>query len=80
LRESFLQPYLKAAGAQYRGPSLFRHTFASQILSPRGAPTQWLVDQTGYTNTQMICRHYGRWIVEDASEMTDIIDRKLNLR
>ena len=79
LRESFLQPHLEAAGVRYRGPSQFRHTFASQMLSSGVAPIQWLVDQMGHTNTQMIYRHYGRWIVEDAPEITDIINNKLSL-
>lgn len=79
LRESFLQPHLEAAGVRYRGPGQFRHTFASQMLSSGVAPIQWLVDQMGHTNTHMIYRHYGRWIVEDAPEITDILNKKLSL-
>lgn len=50
---------------KYRGLSQFRHTYASQALTA-GANPVWLAKQLGHANTDMIFRHYGTWIKEDA--------------
>ncbi|TOF31899.1 hypothetical protein CGJ28_23275 [Vibrio parahaemolyticus] len=50
---------------KYRGLSQFRHTYASQALTA-GVNPVWLAKQLGHANTDMIFRHYARWIKEDA--------------
>ncbi|EGQ7798838.1 tyrosine-type recombinase/integrase [Vibrio parahaemolyticus] len=50
---------------KYRGLSQFRHTYASQALSA-GANPVWLAKQLGHANTEMIFKHYGKWIKEDS--------------
>ena len=52
-------------GVDYRGPSQFRHTFASQLLSA-GINVPWIARQMGHAGTEMIQRCYGQWLVEDA--------------
>ncbi|PTP19724.1 hypothetical protein CWO07_24545 [Vibrio splendidus] len=49
---------------QYRGLSQFRHTYASQALTA-GANPVWLAKQLGHANTDMVFRHYAKWINED---------------
>ncbi|MFL0849569.1 tyrosine-type recombinase/integrase [Vibrio parahaemolyticus] len=50
---------------RYRGMSQLRHTYASQALSA-GANPVWLAKQLGHANTDMIFKHYAKWIKEDA--------------
>ncbi len=64
-REKFFKPYCISLGVDYRGPSQFRHTFASQLLSA-GINVPWIARQMGHAGTEMIQRCYGQWLVEDA--------------
>ncbi|MEZ8106029.1 tyrosine-type recombinase/integrase [Vibrio cortegadensis] len=50
---------------RYRGSSQLRHTYASQSLSS-GVNPVWLAKQLGHTNTDMVFKHYTKWIREDA--------------
>ncbi|AVF92312.1 site-specific integrase [Vibrio diabolicus] len=50
---------------KYRGLSQFRHTYASQALTA-GVNPVWLAKQLGHANTDMIFKHYAKWIIEDA--------------
>jgi integrase len=52
---------LKRAGVRYRNPYQTRHTFASMLLS-KGENQLWLATQMGHETTEMLTRHYGRWI------------------
>lgn len=54
---------LKAAEVRYRNPYQTRHTFASMLLS-RGENPLWVAQQMGHVDTEMIVKHYGRWIPE----------------
>ncbi|MEW8024887.1 MAG: tyrosine-type recombinase/integrase [Candidatus Thiodiazotropha sp.] len=57
---------LKRAGVRYRNPYQTRHTYASQLLSGGENPL-FVAQQMGHKTTEMIMRHYGRW-VEQADE------------
>lgn len=61
IREWLWRPLLKAAGVQYRNPYQTRHTYASMLLS-RGENPLWVAEQMGHRDTEMIQRHYGKWI------------------
>jgi len=52
---------LKKAGVRYRNPYQTRHTYASMLLSA-GENPWWVAEQMGHETTEMIMRHYGRWI------------------
>lgn len=54
---------LKKAEIRYRNPYQTRHTFASMLLS-RGENPLWVAQQMGHVDTEMIIKHYGRWIPE----------------
>lgn len=53
---------------EYRKPYNTRHTYASMLLS-RGENEWFIANQLGHANTEMIHRHYGKWI-QDKSERT----------
>ena len=57
---------LKRAKVHYRNPYQTRHTYASQLLSGGENPL-FVAQQMGHKTTEMIMRHYGRW-VEQAEE------------
>jgi integrase len=57
---------LKRAKVRYRNPYQTRHTYASQLLSGGENPL-FVAQQMGHRTTEMIMRHYGRW-VEQAEE------------
>lgn len=52
---------LKKAKVRYRNPYQTRHTYASTLLSA-GANPLYVAKQMGHRNTEMINRHYGRWL------------------
>lgn len=52
---------LRRAGVRYRNPYQTRHTFASTLLAC-GVPSLYVAKQMGHRNTEMVNRHYGRWI------------------
>lgn len=79
LRNGWWNDHLARAEVRHRGPNNCRHTFASQLLSSGVVPVDWIAAQMGHTSTAMIYRHYGKWIDDDAADMTAIIDRHLNL-
>ncbi len=66
----FFKPTLEKAGVCYRGPSHTRHTFASQMLTA-GIPIKKIANDMGHATTQMIHKHYGKWIHEDAPQYSD---------
>ncbi len=57
---------LKRAKVRYRNPYQTRHTYASQLLSGGENPL-FVAQQMGHKTTEMVMRHYGRW-VEQAEE------------
>ncbi|MCC4218908.1 tyrosine-type recombinase/integrase [Vibrio parahaemolyticus] len=50
---------------RYRGLSQLRHTYASQSLSS-GANPVWIAKQLGHANTDMVFKHYAKWVRKDA--------------
>ena len=52
---------LKRAKVRYRNPYQTRHTYASQLLSG-GENQLFVAQQMGHKTTEMIMRHYGRWV------------------
>lgn len=52
---------LTKANVKYRNPYQMRHTYASTLLS-NGENVFWLSTQMGHENTEMIFKHYGKWI------------------
>jgi integrase len=56
------QPAVRRAEIRYRCPRQTRHTYASRLISLKGANLFWLSKQMGHVGTEMINQHYGRWI------------------
>jgi integrase len=52
---------LKRAGVRYRNPYQTRHTYASQLLSG-GENALFVAQQMGHKTTEMVMRHYARWV------------------
>jgi integrase len=52
---------------RYRNPYQTRHTFASMMLS-RGENEWWVASQLGHRNTEMIHKHYGKWIKDNSQK------------
>ena len=52
---------LKATHVRYRNPYQTRHTFASHLLSG-GENILYVANQMGHKNTEMVMRHYARWV------------------
>jgi len=52
---------IKRAKVRYRNPCQTRHTYASQLLSGGETPL-FVAQQMGHRTTEMIMRHYGRWV------------------
>lgn len=54
---------LEKINVKYRNPYQMRHTYASTLLS-NGENVFWLATQMGHENTEMLFKHYGKWIPE----------------
>src|SRR5450830_1942654 len=80
VRDRFFKAHLKAAGVRYRGPGQCRHTYASQLLTTGIASIDWIAEQMGHTNGNMIRQHYGTWINEDGPDVGGILQHALNLQ
>ena len=61
--------HLESCGVRYRPLNNGRHTYASQVLSTGAVTAEWLANQLGHTNTDMIHRHYGKFIPKDANHI-----------
>lgn len=64
----------------YRPPNNCRHTYASQILSSGAVTAEWLANQLGHTSTDMIHKHYGKFIPKDAKHIMSRLEQALNFR
>ncbi|MEH8130436.1 site-specific integrase, partial [Aeromonas veronii] len=53
------------------------HTYASQLLSA-GISIEWIARQMGHTGTEMVVRHYGKWLMEDAPDYRGKADTVFN--
>lgn len=70
--------HLAACGITYRPLNNGRHTYASQVLSSGAVSAEWLANQLGHANTDMIHRHYGKFIPKDASHIIRQLANALN--
>lgn len=64
IRETAWAPALRKSGLRYRNPYQTRHTYASMMLTSGESPI-WVAGQMGHSDTAMIFRNYGRWIVTE---------------
>ena len=55
----------KRVKARYRNPYQMRHTFASHLLS-QGENPAYIAKLLGHESTEMVIRHYGRWVEQGA--------------
>lgn len=79
MRNNFWNALIKETGLRHRGPNQCRHTFASQMLSSGAVTVDWVANQLGHTSTQMIWRHYGKWIPEDEANIIGLLEDALKL-
>lgn len=77
--DRFFKAHLNTAGVRYRGPGQCRHTYASQLLTTGVASIDWIAEQMGHTNGNMIRQHCGTWINEDGPNVVGILQLALNL-
>lgn len=68
VRQRFKIATVKAK-VRYRNPYQTRHTYASTILSA-GANPLYVAKQMGHKGTEMISKHYGRWLEQGSDEET----------
>lgn len=78
-RTNFWNAHIKRSGVRHRGPNQCRHTFASQMLSSGAVTVDWVANQLGHTSSQMVWRHYGRWIPEDEADTIGRLEDVLQL-
>lgn len=79
VRDRFFKAHLLAAGVRYRGPGQCRHMHASQLLTTAIASIDWIAEQMGHTNGNMIRQHYGTWINEDGPDVVGMLQLALKL-
>ena len=79
VRDRFFKAHLMAAGVRYRGPGQCRHTYASQLLTTGVVSIDWIAEQMGHTNGNMIRQHYGTWINEDGPDVVGMLQLALKL-
>jgi integrase len=66
IRKTCWTHILKKADIRYRNPYQTRHTYASMMLSAGENPL-WVAKQMGHKDTEMIIKHYGRWIPDKST-------------
>lgn len=54
-------------------------TYASQLLTTGVASIDWIAEQMGHSNANMIRQHYGTWIDEDGPDIIGMLEHDLNL-
>lgn len=71
--------YLDRIGVSYRPLNNGRHTYASQVLSTGVVSAEWLAKQLGHSNTDMIHKHYGKFIPQDSEHIIKMLNHALGL-
>ena len=72
-----IEPRCSQPTASTAGPC--RHTYASQLLTTGIASIDWIAEQMGHTNGNMIRQHYGTWINEDGPDVVGMLQLALKL-
>lgn len=72
--------HLEQCAIRYRGPNNGRHTYASQLLSSGVITAEWLAQQLGHGSTQMIHKHYGKFIRSDTPDHIEKLNQQLVLK
>ncbi len=67
--EKLWKRHLKQVKIPYRSPNHGRHTYASQVLSTGAVSAEWLAEQLGHSNTEMIHKHYAKFIPNDSKHI-----------
>lgn len=70
--------HLQRLGIRHRGLNHGRHTYASQVLSTGAVSAEWLANQLGHSSTQMIHRHYGKFMTAHTEHFIQTLDHALN--
>lgn len=70
--------HLNQCDIPYRPLNNGRHTYASQVLSTGEVSAEWLANQLGHSNTEMIHKHYGKFIPEDSKHIISRLSHALS--
>ena len=70
--------HLSRCKVEYRSLNTGRHTYASQVLSTGVVTAEWLANQLGHANTNMIHKHYGKFIPEDSKHIISRLSQALS--
>lgn len=70
--------HLKICDTDYRPLNNGRHTYASQVLSTGIISAEWLANQLGHVNTDMIHKHYAKFIPSDTRHIIQNLANALN--
>ncbi|MGP9749369.1 Arm DNA-binding domain-containing protein, partial [Psychrobacter sp. AOP31-B2-9] len=70
--------HLDSCDIPYRALNNGRHTYASQVLSTGIISAEWLANQLGHVNTEMIHKHYGKFIPSDSRHIIRNLANALN--
>lgn len=70
--------HLQRLEIRHRGLNHGRHTYASQVLSTGAVSAEWLASQLGHSDTQMIHRHYGKFMTAHTEHFIQTLDHALN--
>lgn len=70
--------HLDKCGIPYRALNNGRHTYASQVLSTGAVSAEWLANQLGHANTDMIHKHYAKFIPSDSRHIIENLSNALN--
>ncbi|ARJ43249.1 integrase [Pantoea alhagi] len=68
---------LRRAGVRHRKAYQSRHTYACWSLSA-GANPNFVANQMGHANSQMVYQVYGAWMPENNNEQVSLLNSKLN--
>lgn len=60
----FWSRHLCKAEIRHRGINQCRHTFASRLLGLGRYPEKWIAYYLGHTSTEMLHKHYGKWMAD----------------